>query len=204
MKNISLIKEKKMENDYIELQNKYKKLFEQYISKKVDLKKYDDIISDSVLDFGISKPTAKQLFTELENSLNLKYIYIINNFFVEKLDNSNLESLRRSSYILSEQNYTLIEETYKDVIKDDFDNEYNDEKHYVCYGYNTKSNYAPSDALVLHILYSRNTKGYNDVEFVQNIKDKRVFLETLKTHIVEEIKKQLNIDCHIIISKCPN
>ncbi len=204
MKNESLIKEKNIENNYIELQNKYKKLFEQYILQKINLKKYDDLILNSNLDFGISIPNTQQLFTELENFLELKYIYIINNFFIEKLDNNALELLIKSPYNLNEQTYSLIEGTYKEIIKDNFNNEYSDKKYYVCYGYNIKSNYAYNDALVFHIIYSRNTKEYSDEEFIQNIKDKRMFLNKLKEYIVEEVKQQLNIPCHIIISKCPN
>lgn len=204
MKNESLIKEKNIENNYIELQNKYKKLFEQYILQKINLKKYDDLILNSNLDFGISIPNTQQLFTELENFLELKYIYIINNFFIEKLDNNALELLIKSPYNLNEQTYSLIEGTYKDIIKDNFNNEYSDKKYYVCYGYNIKSNYAYNDALVFHIIYSRNTKEYSDEEFIQNIKDKRIFLDTLKAHMIEEINQQLSIPCHVIVSKCPN
>ena len=79
-------------NLYKELENKYKKYFEKNLMSKVDLSKYDYELITSSLDFGNINKSIK-LFSNLNEYFNLNHIYLLNNFFVEKLTKDELDIL---------------------------------------------------------------------------------------------------------------
>lgn len=208
MINIDLIKEKNIYDDklisYNELKEKYKQAFEIYISKKVDLYSYDDDLETSVLDFSkvnFKTKTKKQL----RSYLGLNYLYIINDFFIEKLSISDLNVLKKidnTNFIFNEEIYNLVEKTYKDIIKDNyFNNVYTNKRYKVCYGENIKSNYAYNDSLVIKIIYSINKKNYTKEQFLKNITNKKFFLKILTENLEINIKDKLGIDTHFLIEK---
>ncbi len=202
--NDELIKQKELtEEEYLKIQNIYKQLLENYILTKIDLRKYDSLIKDSNLDFGIPHPKE----TDLTNNLNLNYIYLINRLFVEKLNGTDLNILKK--YLANDLKDTsllnsVIERTYKDVIKDNYlDGEYKDSNYKVCYGIASPNNFVDNDALVFKIFYSKNTNKYTDEEFLNNLEKKKEFLNTIEENLIKEIKEKLNINCNIIIEKIP-
>ncbi|MDY3759656.1 MAG: hypothetical protein SOZ72_09815, partial [Treponema sp.] len=116
--NIKLIKDKNIsDKEYDVLKRTYKQLFEIYLQNKIDLKSYDNKIKDSGLDFGRGNPSKLNLVNDLGEYLGLNYIFIINDFFIEKLSVNDLNELRR---VYQEKKYdlntiNLIEKTYKEV-----------------------------------------------------------------------------------------
>lgn len=203
--NIDLATEKNI-NDlkvYISYQNRYKYFFEKYLYDKLSLKEYDKKIKESNLDFGISTPTMKQKYTITEEFFDFDYIYLINRFYVEKLSIEELSILKSNDEDII---MNLIENTYKEIIKDNFrNNEYTNEVYRVRYGNSSKeTNFIPNNNIVFKILYSKNNKKYSNEEYIKNMKDKREFLNNIIEEISEEIKNILDIDCSIIVEKLPN
>ena len=101
--NIELAKEKSLIiNDdnsvYIELANKYKKIFEQYLLSNINIQSYDQKIDSNTFFIGIGNPNKRQLVSNLENHLNSKYFYIINDFYIEKLSIEEINYLRNCMY----------------------------------------------------------------------------------------------------------
>ncbi len=194
---------------YIKLENLYKNLFEKYLNTKINLNIYDEKLKNSDLDFGLPSPTKKQLTSGLNEYLDLKYIYILNNFFIEKLDNEDINSLKdeleKDVIDLNENLINIIERTYKEIINNNYYKGSYIEKNYnVCYGDITLDSYAPNNALVLKIFYGKNTKEFNHEEFIKNIKEKKIFLQKFSEELKEEIEKNLNIKCVVFNEKISN
>lgn len=212
--NVDLAKEKGLIVDdnydlYVGLERIYKYAFEHFLLSFVNLSEYDNRIRNSNLDFGIPHPTKQQLISDLPEYLNLNYIYLLNNFFIEKLDISDINLLKQyfvqSSFVMDNNLTNMIERTYKNVIKRNyFDGKYTDGINKVCYGYVRPDNFCDDDAIVLKIYYSKNTVLFTDEEFLKNIKDKELFLQSLSENIISDVKNKLNINCNILIEKIPN
>ncbi len=203
--NVELIKSKSIsDEEYIILKKTYKQLFEIYLQSKIDLKLYDNKIKNSDLDFGQGHPVKINLINDLGEYLGLNYIFIINDFFVEKLSINDLNELRR---VYQEKKYNLntkkmIERTYKDVLNNNFVNgEFKDVPFNRCYGPMVPKNFALSDSLVIKIIFGKNIKQYNDDEYLANAKAKTNFLNTLSNELKKEIEEKLGIRVTILREK---
>ena len=203
--NVELIKSKSiLDEEYIILKKTYKQLFEIYLQSKIDLKLYDNKIKNSDLDFGQGHPVKINLINDLGEYLGLNYIFIINDFFVEKLSINDLNELRR---VYQEKKYNLntkkmIERTYKDVLNNNFVNgEFKDVHFNRCYGPMVPKNFALSDSLVIKIIFGKNIKQYNDDEYLANAKAKTNFLNTLSNELKKEIEEKLGIRVTILREK---
>lgn len=203
--NVELIKSKSIsDEEYIILKKTYKQLFEIYLQSKIDLKLYDNKIKNSDLDFGQGHPVKINLINDLGEYLGLNYIFIINDFFVEKLSINDLNELRR---VYQEKKYNLntkkmVERTYKDVLNNNFVNgEFKDVPFNRCYGPMVPKNFALSDSLVIKIIFGKNIKQYNDDEYLANAKAKTNFLNTLSNELKKEIEEKLGIRVTILREK---
>ena len=203
--NVELIKSKSIsDEEYIILKKTYKQLFEIYLQSKIDLKLYDNKIKNSDLDFGQGHPVKINLINDLGEYLGLNYIFIINDFFVEKLSINDLNELRR---VYQEKKYNLntkkmIERTYKDVLNNNFVNgEFKDVPFNRCYGPMVPKNFALSDSLVIKIIFGKNIKQYNDDEYLANAKAKTNFLNILSNEIKKEIEEKFGIRVTILREK---
>ena len=203
--NENLIKSKNISlEEYGVLKKTYKQLFEIYLQNKIDLKLYDNKIKNSDLDFGKGHPTKSNLINDLGEYLGLNYIYIINDFFIEKLSINDLNELRK---VYQEKKYNIntikmIEKTYKEVLNNNFVNgKYVNEPFNRCYGPVIPKNFALSDSLVIKIIFGKNMKQYNDEEYLANAKAKTNFLNILSNDLKKEIGEKLGIRVTILREK---
>lgn len=203
--NENLIKSKNISlEEYGILKKTYKQLFEIYLQNKIDLKLYDNKIKNSDLDFGKGHPTKSNLINDLGEYLGLNYIYIINDFFIEKLSINDLNELRK---VYQEKKYNIntikmIEKTYKEVLNNNFVNgKYVNEPFNRCYGPVIPKNFALSDSLVIKIIFGKNTKQYDDEEYLVNAKAKANFLNILCNDLKKGIEENLEIRVTIFREK---
>lgn len=203
--NENLIKSKNISlEEYGVLKKIYKQLFEIYLQNKIDLKLYDNKIKNSDLDFGKGHPTKSNLINDLGEYLGLNYIYIINDFFIEKLRINDLNELRK---VYQEKKYNIntikmIGKTYKEVLNNNFVNgKYVDEPFNRCYGPVIPKNFALSDSLVIKIIFGKNTKQYDDTEYLVNAKAKTSFLNILCNDLKKGIEENLGIRVTILREK---
>lgn len=203
--NENLIKSKNISlEEYGVLKKIYKQLFEIYLQNKIDLKLYDNKIKNSDLDFGKGHPTKSNLINDLGEYLGLNYIYIINDFFIEKLKINDLNELRK---VYQEKKYNIntikmIEKTYKEVLNNNFVNgKYVNEPFNRCYGPVIPKNFVLSDSLVIKIIFGKNTKQYDDTEYLVNAKAKTSFLNILCNDLKKGIEENLGIRVTILREK---
>ena len=212
--NIELAKQKGLivnddNSKYRLLENLYKYLFENYLNEQVNLKKYDEELLNSELDFGISHPIPYQKGNELNDFFKFNYIFLLNDFFIEKLSSDDinvlLNSLKIEKLVPTPELMEIIKRTYIDVIKNNYTkNGYVDEIFKVSYGEFHPGNFVSNNALVLKIFYGKNKKQMTDEEYLQNMKEKKDYLNNLVERIKNEINGKLDINVELLTEKIPN
>ena len=184
---------------YDELVYKYKYVLEYYISTIIDLNKYEKEIENSNLSIGKNIK-----YKKINNYLNIYYIFLINNLFVEKLSEEDIELLQTTfnKDNVSSELLNLIKKTYKDIIYDNYlEGNYNNSIYKVCYGPFIPSNMVDNDALVLKIYYGKNLINYDGEAFIKLSKKQLSFFKGLINKIKDEIQEKLDIKCEVLIEK---
>ena len=72
----------------------YRKLFTEYIIEKTELKKYDEEIKNSNLNFIPVEEEKMDIYQYFSCDI-LKYFYIRNNLYLEKLDKKDINFLEK-------------------------------------------------------------------------------------------------------------
>lgn len=196
-------------SEYVLLENLYKYLFENFLNEQVNLKKYDEELLNSELDFGISHPRQEQKGNNLNDFFKYNYIFLLNNFFIEKLSVEDINILRNSlkleKLVPTKELIDIIKRTYIDVIKNNYTKKgYVDEIYIVSYGEFHPGNFVSNNALALKIFYGKNKKQMTDEEYLKNMKDKKDYLNNLVERMKNEIKEKLDINIEILTEKIPN
>lgn len=147
-------KDSKAKKEYISLYNLYRKLFTEYIVQKLELNKYDKELEESILKFYTTPKEDMDVY-QYFSSEELKYFYIRNNIYIERLTDENIKFLRdkieKKNYDLDDETKELIENTYKKVI---YEGNIEDGKKYITlYGPNNRNYLAPSDSIVIGFRY---------------------------------------------------
>ena len=170
--------EEKPSDEYFELVNKYKNFFGRYLMELLPLERVDTNIKNSELNFIPVKDENKD-FYQITNTLPLDYIYIRNNFYVEKLSKEDLDVLR-SKDSLDDEVRQFIKRTYLTVI-----NPYTN-KQIIFYGPENGKHLCDSTDVVLGIRYDEFADtSISDDEFQAR------FLEQLK--LISQVQTVLEI-----------
>ena len=193
---VSYAEEDKVIKKYKMCEELYKYIFERYIMTKIDLKKYDDMISNSDLGFGdITKKI--NLKSKLDEYLNLNHIFILNRFYINKLNSNDLDIITNGSV---EDKIKVVERTYKDIIKYDIDG---DLKAKINYTNSTSMDaYSDNDQLVIGIYYGNNKIKYESgSKYLENSKLKKAFLKELSEKMIDEFKNKMDLSVKVLFEK---
>lgn len=165
-------------DEYFELLNKYKNLFGKYLMELLPLEQIDTNMKKSKLNFVPIKEEDKD-FYQMTSPLNLDYIYIRNNFYIEKLSKEDLDILR-SRENLDDETREFLKRTYLSVI-----NPYDDSR-VIFYGPENGKHLCDSTDVVLGIRYDEFVDTeLSDAEFQTR------FIEQLK--LISQIQTVLEI-----------
>lgn len=183
---------------YNELSKKYKYFLEYYINSIIDLSKYDNEIKNSNLYIGINPK-----YKRLNEYLDLDYIFLINNLFIEKLSINDLNLLKESNKDdINDSIINMIKNTYKEIINDNYHRgEYTDKIYNVCYGPFVPYNFVKNNNLVFKIYYGKNLIDVHKMEYYKLRSNQTKFFNDLMDVIKKEVKEKLNIECDILIEK---
>lgn len=202
--NHNLIKEKNIlkSSIYLQVQGLYQKALDYYILNNSSIKKYDDMISNSELDFGLIDEKHKHIH-HINSYLDLKYIYVRNFLFIEKLNMQQLSYIYNKILIndlnIDNQLIEIVKNTYKDVINDNYKHGEYKQNTTTCYGSVIPDNIVASNSLVFCIHYGKNNIKLEKEDFLNNYKEKRTFLDNLKQDMEMNLSKELNINVKILI-----
>ncbi len=187
---------------YLNLSNLYKFLFEQYLTYNVNLDKYDKMLTESnlkIIPANKDNPT----LNGLNEYLNYKYIYMLNYFFIEKLDESDLNVLKGINDITKIDTnaiYDLINRTFKDVINNNYvKNHYEDSEYKICYSsIASEENLARNNAVVLKIYYSVVDENLELNETIEKNKQIKNLIKYVSDQIKKDIESKISINCDVL------
>ena len=186
-------------SQYKELIKKYKYVLEYYIDSKINLSKYEELINNSGLYIGKNNK-----YKVLNEFLNLDYIFLINNLFVEKLsvEDINLLMTKFDKNNISNELIDVIDKTYKDVIYDNYiKGEYKKNIYKVCYGPVVPFNMTDNNAIVFKIYYGKNLIDLDGNKFIELHEKQLAFFEEIKEKLKNEVKEKLNVNCEVLLEK---
>lgn len=192
-----LVTNNELNENYFKVLILYKKILNKYLVDTLDLKKYDDIIKTSELNF-ISNSKENQDIYQYTSNMGMEYLYIRNNLFIERLTSEQLNLLIEAydKNITSEDVTDIVISTYKDVIK-----YYNDKPDSlnVEYGPFNPFFFAPNNSVVIGLnidLFADN--GLNDNEWKENYFNQMEFISKFQNQMSVELKSKLDIPVTII------
>ena len=191
------VTDKKLNERYFKVQYIYRYVFEEYICKRLDLKKYDDKIKESSLSFNKCSKERMDYY-QRTSTLNLDYIYVKNNFHIEKLSNDDIKVIEenKNKNSISE----IVKKTYKEVItinmlngkqiNGSFETQYFE-------GFNNIDTVFGNDSLILIIREGKPNSGLSGEELRKNLKEKYEFINNLIEEMNTEFKDKLLCEIEI-------
>jgi len=193
--NYELIFEKGLGTDnlndkYFKLLNSYKSFFEQYVKEILPLELIDKNMKGSDLNFDKIKDEDKD-FYQSTSTMNFSYIYLRNNFYVEKLSLEDIEFLMSKNEFDNDVR-EFIKRTYKNII-----NPYEEEKT-VFYGPENQGYMCNSTDVVIGIRYDEFEQGtLSDSEFEERFFNQKRLVKQLSTvlEIAGPSQFNMNIRC---------
>ena len=186
--------------EYLKIQAFYRKTLEQHLLDLLDLKHYDDILTENELRF-IPLADDDMSFYQKYSTLDLKFIYLRNNLPIERLSKEDLDTIRffmnETKSDISELN-RLVGITYQGLIlaHDDLESDVP-----VSYS-NGGRNIAHNNALVLEIGHATEYDENDNFADAANETKKGQFIRNDFIPLMEkELSEKLDIGVKVFYTK---
>lgn len=211
--NIQKAQEKKLivGNDcslYSSIQKLYLKGLEKIISDKVDLKKYDDMFNNTECEIR-SVPSDKKSYYHSLSDLNLNFLFIRNNMYIEKLSDEVLEffknKINNNDFSIDDKTINIISSTYREVISKNFFNGKYYENIDCLYDADSGSseNYsAKSEDLVFVIQIGDFETNLDRDNYIEYLKNRVKVLNEIKEKLYIDLSTTLNIGIQVFVRTC--
>lgn len=185
---------------YLLLYNMYRKLFTIYIMQKLKLKSYDKKIEKSELGFTANKKQDMDIYQYFSSDI-LKYFYIRNNIYIEKLNKKEIDFLEKKiqskNYELDDETMQIIESSYRRVIFEDVLK--NGELCKTLYGPNSSNFFADNNAIIIGVRYDEFAENkLNDDEWDELHQQQVEFLESLITRMNKNLNSNSAVPIEIL------
>ena len=185
---------------YLLLYNMYRKLFTVYIMQKLKLKSYDNKIEKSELGFTANKKQDMDIYQYFSSDI-LKYFYIRNNIYIEKLNKKEIDFLEKKiqskNYELDDETMQIIESSYRRVIFEDVLK--NGELCKTLYGPNSSNFFADNNAIIIGVRYDEFAENkLNDDEWDELHQQQVEFLESLITRMNKNLNSNSAVPIEIL------
>lgn len=185
---------------YLLLYNMYRKLFTVYIMQKLKLKSYDKKIEKSELGFTANKKQDMDIYQYFSSDI-LKYFYIRNNIYIEKLNKKEIDFLEKKiqskNYELDDETMQMIESSYRRVIFEDVLK--NGELCKTLYGPNSSNFFADNNAIIIGVRYDEFAENkLNDDEWDELHQQQVEFLESLITRMNKNLNSNSAVPIEIL------
>lgn len=184
------------DEEYLRLSTIYRFLLNEYI-KELKIGEYENKVSDSNLNFIPILDSKKDFYQYYDNS-NLKYYYVRNNIYLERLTEEELKYLsNKQDFIYNDNDRKFVSDTFKKVIKEEVKNL--NEPFETSFGPASSTYFAQNNALVIGFRYDKfNDNGMNDDEFEQHYENQCRFYYNLNEQLESELGKVLNMPVSVI------
>ena len=197
--NKGLYKNNSYNDKYYRLYRNYRMLLDKYLVNKLSLDTYDNRIASSNLKF-IPVKEEDMDFYEYISSMNLKYIYLRNKIYVEKLSPKDIDALLNISFKTlnnpTKEIFDIIENTYISVIDG---NSEEDITALSRYGPDNDYYWFPSNEIVIGIRcddFAEN--GSTKETWQENESKQNDFLSSLMEELANNANKILKTKVNVI------
>lgn len=171
------------------VEEKYKNAFEKLIDEEFHLYEVDKKLESANLLFAPSNITLKYKNTKI----NSNYMRCLNYFYVEELDESDIEVIKKEEE-LSNEILDIVKRTYQKVIT-------KKGVKTICYNPPTPERIIENGSLVLELSYGKNTKKVPDEEYINLIKKQKEIIGNIIKEIEKDVLEKWNIPCKILVEK---
>ena len=177
--NYELINEKYNEEEFIDLQNQYREYLEKLLKSIIDFKDTDAKIKQII---NVPKINDSEYnFYHKFSTLGSDYIYLRNNFHIEKLNDEELSRLKNN-----DMDYDYLKSTLSKVIFEEGDKAF--------YGNSILKYLANSKSIVFEFSYDQQ-----QLVDVKELKTIESIIQQISEYLTTNIEKKLNIPVSIIV-----
>jgi hypothetical protein len=182
-------------DEYLLLQAIYKRAFYQYLDKVTGLSDYERQLKNGKYNFApLDKP--EQNIYQRYGGFEWTYVYLRNNFHIERLTESDLSLLKNSD--TASDLFNFVERTFKDVIAIHYES--NADNFVAIYDVGALgSTSAPNNALVLGLSYEWDYDANGNIISVDAEKDKEAIVIDIGKAIELGLNKILDIPVVVFI-----
>lgn len=190
-------KEKKQ---YVLVYNLYRKIFTKYIIDTLELKKYDNELRNSKLNFKSIDEENMDIY-QYFSSNELKFFYIRNNIYIDRLNEQEIKFLinktKDNNLELDEEIKNFVEHTYEKLIFEDVGKD--GKKYITFYGPNSSNYAAENDSLVLGMRYNEfDLNGLDDDSWDELNIEQNMYLPDVFYKLVSEQKDKVSIPIEVL------
>ncbi|MDR1299901.1 MAG: hypothetical protein LBJ84_06620 [Oscillospiraceae bacterium] len=179
--------------EYLSLQAEYKAAFYAYLDKAADISQYDGALSGSSYNFSAVSPDEQSVYQKY-GSYGNKYVFLRNNFHIERLGADDLDALKTGGDLSG-----VIERTYKDVITVRYEDSADDFMAIYEFGAMSGASEAPNNALVIGIAYSWEFDDSGKLVSLDDEKAKEAEVYELKLKMENDISTFLGIPATVFV-----
>ena len=187
-------------DEYLKLYNLYRKLFTEYIINILDLKKYDDEVFNSGLNFLINKEDDMDIY-QYYSSGELKYFYIRNNIYIEKLDDEEkdffMNKITNNDMNLDSKTEEVLKKTYSKVVFEDALE--NGEICNIQFGPNSSYFFAKNNSIIIGMAYDEfGEDGLEDSEWDKQHDKQKIFIYNLINEMNRDLEEKVDLPIKVI------
>jgi len=180
-----LSKSSGFDSKYLSMQALYRKAFELFLSERLELAMYDDVLANSELRF-IPIENDRMSFYQKYSTFGFRYIYLRDNIPIERLSEADLNilgaSISANNTGITDELLELVARTYNSVII-----AYDDWEDDTIIGYsNNGQKRAPNNALVFEIGHTIEFDEEGDFVDTANEMEKNNYLKNEFIPLMEE------------------
>lgn len=172
-----------------EVKTKYKNAFEKLIDEEFHLYEVDKKLENANLLFAPSNITLKYSNSIIKS----KYIRCLNYFYVEELNQADIETIKNSQD-LSDEILDIVRRTYQKVIT-------KKGAKTICYNPPTPERIIENGSLVLELSYGKNTQKVPDKEYIDLLKKQKEVIKKVTEAIEKEVLEKWSIPCKVLVEK---
>jgi len=184
------VNQNKITEDYWNLSYLYRVALEMYLDSILNLTKYDSLLEKQLKIINISKENEPMHFCLSK----FKFIYLRNNMFIERLEESELEILKIKwqTKLVDNELLSLIAKTYKKIIA------YKEDSNNTMHHYEAINDgvYVLNNALLI-IIYYDLFKLEQENDYIEKMMETQQYIFQIKNDIIETSKNVLDIPIEV-------
>ncbi len=197
-----LLKDGRLSHRYLCMQAVYRANLDAYLLKKLDIRQLDEELRSSGLGFAGPEPENRNLY-ERESAMDLEYICLRNNLYIEYLGKEQLNLLERQletgGEAVTHELQSMTEETYREVIRVRNPKDRGEAGEFFYAGTKGKRPEIPSGALVLEIANAMEYDEAGNLLRDEHMREKYEYLEKVRLRKEKEYSEILGTEVYILV-----